>query len=289
MSKIISVAAGSKSSIEIEKPLGGVVINQVVGSAGVYSLANMVAQLKLVTVSVVTKQKRGGQLTHFNDVPLTTLADLHSWNEDGQCTVYQTGEDQLVRFPLFFSNTGALMFDNDEVLTLTIDNKSAGEFEAYSIESSAFGVDYVKLESVSVVQGQKDKHINTKKADTLIFPKSAWTADFRLELTHSNGVVVSYENLVEAEAIMDSLNPIAVNGIGSITSGACDSVILDLSTVTNMSMYRTTVTAFEFYFERNMLIKDLTGGARMNSLLTDTNDAERQQRYAKKVQKMRRG
>ncbi|MBI1836841.1 MAG: hypothetical protein HYR91_06200 [Flavobacteriia bacterium] len=230
-----------------------------------------------ITISAYYKQKSGKGKYYFSSFPLMDLLELAQHEEGVIRVVYSSAEDIQIKAYLPLSNTGAIAFNNDETMTISVVGTDQGEavkytLEMYTVELPQIAHDYLDYTRLSVLQGQKEKKFDLVEFEKIMIPLRSITSTTVISLDYTNGVTVRYTakelyslGLLINDVCYASTTTGTVNGFGRFA-------ILDCKNVKDIDIRRDSNTAFDIVAVKSKLVEDVLGSILSNEKLFDTTE-----------------
>jgi hypothetical protein len=277
-----TVAVDESKTFEIEKPLQSVAVSFEMDDAALQAaetktaiLAAIATNIADAVVSVAYRDRDGARITPYNNIPLLALLEANQM-EEGQITIEHQAANVYEFTGVFnLSDMGAISFNDDETMELTVDVKNAktGAISLYSIESPVLAGDFNYITKLSVEDGKTEKVFNVSAYDRIMVPRTALTATLKLDMHYTNGMTTRHIKQ-DLEIIGNTINDVCYGGNSKHVSGFGHWVILSVGTVREIEINRSSTTAFDIYALESRVVNGLKRVAKINQKLVPTTAAK---------------
>ncbi|GEM_PF-6394234 len=236
-----------------------------------------------ITVSAYYKQKSGKGKYYFSAFNLMQLLEL-SQHEEGVVKVIRDGLDYVIKGYLPLSNTGAIAFNNDETMTVTVVGGKDFKYnmDLYTVELSQVAHDYLEYSRLSVLEGQREKKFDLRGYEKIMIPLSAISRTTIVSLDYTNGITCRY-NREELEAMGLLINDVCYSNGANTVYGFGHHAILDCSNIVDVDIRRDSTTAFDIVAIKTRLVSDVIGSIITNEKLIDTTEQEKLEKLNAKL------
>jgi len=266
----------------IEKPIYGLRVACELSvtsgfSPSPHNYFNLIAISEIIGGSISIKYKtKGGQTTRpMNSIDIQTLLEFSQFGEGMIDLSLGANGNYFMTGIIPFSDSGALAFNNDESLIITV-TKLSGGFDTINletIENPIFGFDYYDFTTLDVVSGAREKVFPVSEYDTIMIPLKDLDSSTELTFHHTNGVSIDY-NSDTLYLMGQTVNDVCYNIDGQIISGYGRFAILNLDTVKNLEINRTSSDAFSMTAIRTDIVGNLKEVQEVNNKLQHTSLAK---------------
>jgi len=279
MGKLGTVAAGSEIEFKVERPVKSLTFrvdwtgqdyDDVTPKTVQEAVLFLQTKTSELNVDIKYQKKDGTFERAFANIPLIPVWELEAFGEgqikmEGSGTAGQNDGAVTVYAELPLSKDGAIPFDDDEVLIITMP-VSTGDVTIFASDHPIASETFREIGVLTMPQGYREKEFDVSNAEQILIRMGDITASTELTLFHTNGKTMTYkvEELVNLGLVS---NPVSYNFNGLVYSGFGNYAILNVSTCTKLRVNRTSTALFEMYLEMDNVHHSVETAKEVNATL----------------------
>ena len=279
--KLGTVGIEDDKVFEVEKPFANVLV---IGklNAAIYasfrddesypSTQDIIAELEShASKSIISAEyiRRDGQRERImNAQQILTMAEF-SQHKEGTMITKNDGANGYLYMMVTLSSSGAIPFNGDETLRLTVTNKGDlfESLDLHTLESPLQATDRLQYNTLSVGD-LKEKEFDLRQTDKVMIPLNEMTSSTELHFTYTNGRTTKFK-LPEIVGIGMAINDSVMNIEGRVIGGNGRFVIIDTAMVEKLEVIRQATTPLDFISVHSKLLDTADVAEQSNSKLVD--------------------